>query len=266
MRRWTVLGIALFVGGSGAAMAGEVNTAIVNADRYLSVEVGGLSQNYRETLNGTVPDKEQGTIPDIGVEYSVLGLYRPFRFVIAANYASGGTDYIGSLMNGTPYDTTTHNRIIDAHMALGYAFGFGSFALIPGIEYGEHSWERNINYDTDPGYQERYGNQYMAATLEGQFAINQSTVLSLSGAYGTTANPTMTNNLSPGGVFYLHARPWERLGLKVDYAAYSDLHIGVKLSYTDFKYGGSANTVNNYFEPDSQTRQATFGLTMGYNF
>ncbi|AOU96876.1 hypothetical protein BI364_01610 [Acidihalobacter yilgarnensis] len=260
----------MLLASGGTAWAGEVNTTIVNADRYLSVQVGGLQQNYRETNNGTVPDKEQGFIPRIGVEYSLLGLERPFRFVLGASYASGNTYYKGGLQNGTPYDTNTGNHILDAHVGLGYAFGFGSFALTPGIEYGEHSWERNINHGTSSGYQERYGNQYMAATLEGQFALSQSTVLSLSGAYGTTLNPTMTNNLYPGLTYYLGTKPWARVGLKLDYAAYSNLHMGVQLSYTRFAYGVSSlypvgNNLGTY-EPNSETRQTAFDLSLSYNF
>lgn len=273
MSRWTVVTAGVLLASGGTAWAGEVNTAIVNADRYLSVEVGGLQQNYRETMNGTVPDKEQGFIPRIGVAYSLLGLEYPFRFTLGASYASGSTHYIGSLQNGTPYDSNTGNHILDAHVGLGYAFGFGSFALIPGLEYGEHSWERNLNNGASPGYQERYGNQYMAATLEGQFALSQSTVLSLSGAYGTTLNPTMTNDSVPGLTYYLGNQPWARVGLGVDYAAYQHLHIGLKLSYTRFKYGRSATytvTIPPYvystYEPDSETQQTAFSLTMSYNF
>lgn len=273
MRSWRVLGVGLLVTLSGPALAGEVNTAIFNADRYISVQVGGLHQNYRETLNGTVPDKEQGTIPDIAVEYSLLGLERPFRFVIGGSLAGGDTRYIGSLTNGTPYNTSTGNHILDAHVGLGYAFGLGSFALTPGIEYGEHSWQRDINHDTAPGYQERYGNQYVAASLEGQIALSQDTVLSLGGAYGTTLNPTMNNSSYPGLTYSLGAKPWARANLKVDYAAYTNMHIGLSVQFTQFTYGASpaylvtqGGTTYTTSEPDSKTQQALFNLTLSYNF
>lgn len=280
MCRRTMVVAGLLLASCGTAWAGEVNTAIVNADRYLSVQLGGMQQNYRETYNGTVPDKEQGTIPSIGIEYSLLGLDRPFRFVLGLNYASGDTHYIGSLQNGTPFNTVTGNHILDAHIGLGYAFGFGSFALIPGVEYGEHSWTRNISHNADVYYpaantvvaggQERYGNQYAAFTLDGQFAINQVTVLSLSGAYGTTLNPTMTNSSYPGLTYYLGTKPWARIGLKLDYAAYENLHLGMGVSYTRFKYGMSGqypvSSTLLTFEPNSETQQTNFDLTLSYNF
>lgn len=273
MRSWRILAVALLATLSVPALAGEVNTAILNADRYISVQVGGLHQNYRETVNGKVPDKEQGTIPDIAVEYSLLGLERPFRFVIGGSYAGGDTRYLGSLQNGTPYNTSTGNHILDAHVGLGYAFGMGSLAITPGIEYGEHSWQRDINHDAAPGYQERYGNQYVAASLEGQIALSQDTVLSLSGAYGTTLNPTMNNNQYPGLTYNLGAKPWARAILKVDYAAYDNMHIGLSVQFTQFTYGGSPSYIVNQggaahitSEPDSKTQQALFNLTLGYNF
>lgn len=276
MRRWTILGFFLLTGMNSVALASDINTAIVNADRHLSVELGGLHQNYAETQGGTALDKEQGTMPDMGVEYSVLGLNRPFLFVLGGTLAGGHTAYTGALVNlatgaTVPWDSSTRNRILDAHVGLGYAFGLGDLALIPGVIYGEHSWERDINYGASPGLQENYGNQYMAATLKAQFALGQSTVVSLSGAYGTTMNATMSS--SSIGNFALTDKPWVHAGFAVDFAAYSDLHIGMKLDYTQFKYGASANFINNPYnvnlplvEPFSKSTQTVFNLTMGYNF
>lgn len=261
----TILVSTLLLASCGMAWSGELNTAIVNSDRYLSVQVGGLQQNYRETQNGIVLDKEQGILPNIGVEYSLLGLRYPLRFMLGANYSSGGTHYKGALIGGPSYDTVTNNRILDAYVGLGYAFGNGTFALIPGLEYGEQSWVRNINHDTPAGYQERYGNQYMALTLEGQFALSQATVLSLGGAYGSTLNPTMTNNLVPG-TFYLGNKPWARASLKLDFAAYNDMHVGLVARYTRFKYGASPNSIGGLIEPDSETQQSDFDFTLSYNF
>lgn len=274
MCRRTLVAAGLLLASCGTVWAGEVNTAIVNADRYLSVQVGGMTQNYSESIG----DKEQGTIPSIGVEYSLLGLDRPFLFKIGLNYSEGNTRYKGFVQNlntntTTPSDTTTSNHIFDAYVGLGYAFGFGPIAVTPGVEYGEHSWRRDINFDTGPGYQENYGNQYVAVTLLGQLAVNQYTVISLSGAYGQTLNPSMTNNVFPS-TYSLNTKPWTQLGFKVDYAAYSDMHIGFGINYTEFKYGASptyyytdsTGTTYASLEPFSKTQQTIVDLSLGYNF
>jgi hypothetical protein len=256
----------------GAAQASAVDPAIVAANRALSFSLGALNQNYRELdSGGSVLDKENGAIPRIGVEYSLMGLQTPLRFYMSADYAGGDTSYKGALQNGTPYDTTTGNKIVDLNVGLGYAFGFGRFAVIPGVEYGYSNWQRDVGKgDPVHGVKETYTHGHLAVTVSGQFAITSKAVLSLDAAYGKTVSPQMkidelggTSVTSP--TFELGSKPWSRVGLGFDYAAKKNVHIGARLAYTQFKYGASAVYAGVY-EPDSKTRHTTFDFVVSYNF
>jgi hypothetical protein len=261
---------------AGASQASSVDTAIVSANRALSVSLGALNQNYRELdSGGSVLDKENGTIPRIGIEYSLMGLQTPLRFYMSADYAGGDTSYKGALQNGTPYDTTTGNKIVDLNVGLGYAFGFGRFAVIPGVEYGYSNWQRDVGKgDPYHGVKETYSHGHMAATLSGQFAMTPKAVLSLGVAYGKTVAPTMKIDeqfghsvISP--TFNLGSKPWSRLSIGLDYAAKKTLHIGGRLAYTQFRYGASPYYpvgTGTAYEPDSKTRLTTFDFVVSYNF
>ena len=253
---------------AGAAQASSVDPAIVAANCALSFSLGAVNQNYRELdSGGAVLDKENGTIPRIGVEYSLMGLKTPLLFYMGADYAIGDTSYKGSLQNlltgaTTPYDSSTGNEMLDLRVGLGYAFGFGPFALIPGVEGGFSSWQRHLNHGSPPGYDESYTHGHAAVTLSGQIAVGK-TVLRADAAYGKTISPRMQT----GGTTYdLVSKPWSRIGVGIDYAAKADFHLGARVAYTQFRYGASPVNASGFYEPDSKTRHTTFDLVLSYNF
>lgn len=259
---------ALSVLSVGVANASSVDPTIVAANRSLSVYLGAVNQNYKEYLANSVADQEKGTIPRIGVEYSLMGRQTPFLFYLSGDYASGDTKYVGALQNGTPWDGSTGNEILNLTTGVGYAFGFGPLALTPGVEYGYSSWKRNLNQGYVPyGYTEYYSHGHAAFTLTAQLALGSRTVLTLGGAYGKTMGPTMNTG---GYRFTLGSKPWSRANLGIDFAASRHTHVGAKLSYTEFKYGASPTVyilgIPYAFEPDSTTKHATFDFVVSYNF
>lgn len=260
---------------TGTAQASSaVDPAIVAADRALSFYVGGVDQNYREFDGSGVLDKELGTIPRIGVEYSLMGLSTPLRVYVNASYADGDTSYKGQLQNGTPYDTRTGNEMLAFDAGVGYAFGVGRFAFIPGLEYGVSSWVRDIGKgDPQHGVKESYVHGHVALTLAGQLAVTPRVVATLAAAYGKTVSPWMkivgmygSSVNSP--TYTLGSKPWNRLALNLDYAVRPHLHVGARLAYTRFKYGASAvyPFAGGSYEPDSETKHATFDLAVAYGF
>jgi hypothetical protein len=261
---------------AAAVQASSVDPTIVAANRALSVSLGAVNQNYRELDGGgSVLDKENGTIPRIGVAYSLMGLGTPLRFYMNADYANGDTTYKGALQNGTPYDTNTGNEMLNLNVGLGYAFGFGRFALIPGVEYGVSRWVRDVGKgDPYHGVKESYTHGHAAVTVSGQFAMMPKVVLSMDAAYGKTIAPTMRIEEQYGSsvsspLFSLDAKPWSRFGIGLDYAAKQNLHVGARIVYTQFKYGASAVYpfgTGTAHEPDSETRHTTFDFLVSYNF
>lgn len=261
---------------AATVQASSVDPTIVAANRALSVSLGAVNQNYRELDGGgSVLDKENGTIPRIGVAYSLMGLGTPLRFYMNADYANGDTTYKGALQNGTPYDTNTGNEMLNLNVGLGYAFGFGRFALIPGVEYGVSRWVRDVGKgDPYHGVKESYTHGHAAVTVSGQFAMMPKVVLSMDAAYGKTIAPTMRIEEQYGSsvsspLFSLDAKPWSRFGIGLDYAAKQNLHVGARIVYTQFKYGASAVYpfgTGTAHEPDSETRHTTFDFLVSYNF
>lgn len=253
---------------AGAAQASSVDPAIVAANRALSVSLGAVNQNYRELKgNGSVFDKENGTIPRIGVEYSLMGQEKPLLFYIGMDYAKGDTSYKGAVQNlltgvSTPYDSSTGNEMLDLRVGLGYAFGFGRFAFIPGFEYGFSSWQRHLNHGNPPGYDESYAHGHVAGTLSAQVALGK-TVLRADVAYGQTLAPRMDTG---GTLYVLGTKPWSRIGLGVDYAVKASLHAGARVAYTQFKYGASPVNAAGFYEPNSKTQHTTFDFVVSYNF
>ncbi len=251
-------------------LAGTVNAAssisptITAAHRSLSFSLGGMRQNYREVIGGTVADKENGTIvPTYGLGYSVMGKEIPFLFSAKLAYTKGDDDYHGALMDGTPYNSTTGNKISSLDFNVGYAFGSGRFAFIPSIEYGYNEWIRDLDKGGAHGYTETYRHQHAALDFAANVVVTPRTVFSIDGAYGSTVNPKMDT----GGVGYgLGSKPWMHAGVGLDYAVMPEMHLSANVSGTWYKYGESSIRSDTSYEPYSKTRHVNLNFGVSYNY
>lgn len=284
------LGALLTCALSPIALARAVPYAIIRAGSGVSAAIGGLDQNYQETSNGSVLDKETGSIPMISLGASSIsgnpqgGLY----WRIQGRYARGNTAYDGQTLGGTPVQTTTANTIFDIDGRLGFATGIGRhMALIPYFELGEHHWRRNVGSGQGAGGIEHYTNGYLGGGLLWEIALNRRWVLALHGMAGYTfgAQITATDpvliDTSTNQVFYatssqtLGDSAYENGGLKATYLINRVWRAFIRIDATHFRYMASTpipifTTTGSgepgFYEPDSHTTQIAVTIGSGARF
>lgn len=263
---------------SGTAFA--ATSGIAASNNQLIFQSISTNVDYTEIGNGQlgsqtgILDTETGPVPGIALSISamkdvVLGNdYIKFSY----DYSSGHTDYIGSLLKGGgKYGSViSTSGAIFTNYSVRYGKGLASGAssmLTPYLEFGQHMWERGINYG------ETYTNKFYGLGLLGQYALGGRVVLSLEAAYGRTSQSNIVVNSGIGLTGFsgpLGNSDLYKAGISIDFAFGQRMHGNIGVDYTAFNYGISAlypsgaNSVS--WEPDSQTKYTTFKFGLGQEF
>ena len=275
---------------SFATLGATVPSTIIRSESGYSVALGGLTQDYNETVGGAVVDQETGTIPMITLGASSIstnpqgGTY----WRVLGRYADGNTAYNGQTLAGTPAQTTTANTIFDINGRVGFASGIGHhMALIPYFEIGEHHWQRNVGSGQGAGGIEHYTNGYIGAGLLWEIALNRRWALAVHGMTGYTfgAQITATDPVyidsATGQVYYATATEalgdssYESAGVRATYLINHAWRSFIRVDVTHFAYGASiavpifyssGTGQNGYYEPDSTTTQVFVTAGVGVRF
>lgn len=258
--------------------------AIQAANNQGSLHVGTFNQNYGETSsnrNGYL-DRQEGTVPMVAMDISKTfhGIYTQAEL----SEAIGGTAYLGSLQDGTPFNTRTRNTFTDLFARLGYQF-FPSeqLALTPYATIGYHRWLRDtsgIPYDHAGttvllnGYPETYTNAWYGAGFMLQYATSSTWVLSAFAEGGRTFHAALASWSTLDGItaqshFDLQPHSYYQIGAGSDYAFADHWHFLANISYFRFGYGMSEkNNIGGLeiWEPDSTTGEIKTSLGVGYTF
>lgn len=271
---WLTNTALIFFGVLGLAAAAQANQTLLDANNGIQVAAGGYNLNYKETLAGSskLSDTEQGTQAGYQLRVSsqgtVLGV-RNFYLSSTIGYATGRTDYNGSLQNRstgafTPYQRQTRNQTLDLTMKLGKAFPIGPDAqVVPYIYYADHYWDRDGRDDLY-GYDERFKHNGIGVGGLAQYALTSRLVVSVDGSLGTTFGAAMTTGLT-SGTFHLGNATVVTGEVGLDYALSQRWHLNATYRITHFNYGQSG-FINGYYEPASRTTAQTFVAGIGLVF
>ncbi len=248
--------------------------AIRSEDNAVFGSLGGSYYNYKEyNDDGSSADTERGWLPDLkgGISYlgadNAKGLARNLYLEGDGLVDFSTANYNGHLLfTGAPAQGTTKETIWEMNGRIGRGFPIGKYVmLIPYGQVGYRYWDRNLGQ----GQVEDYDNVKLMGGLMAQVAPTSSLVLSMSMAGGQTISPKM-NAKDINADFTLTEKPiWEG-ELKAGYALSQHLEMFGAFDYTQFSYGRSGlvtgNDGNQYFEPNSKTKQYTSRLGLAYRY
>ncbi|HUN50713.1 MAG TPA: hypothetical protein VMU42_06335 [Candidatus Sulfotelmatobacter sp.] len=244
------------------------------SDNDIAVETGVTRFQYRETVGGSVLDSEKSYLPTVTLSGRILtdaqapGLLQNLYLELHEQGAFGTANYVGSLQDGTPFDGSTSERILNFSARFGHGFEIGGNAMLVAFgDIGYRDWSRNLQ--GPGGYGEEYGNTEAMAGLLGQISPLPRLVLSLEGAGGLTFRSSMTAGAPFNATFDLGSEPTWRTGGRIGYAITKSLEITGSADYTRLKFGASRlvdTAVGPAFEPDSSTQETTVQLGLAYHF
>jgi len=249
----------------------QVNPDLVRGSNQIAVQIGGLSQDYREFNDGLVSslpevlDAETGSITYLRISYRAL--VRRWYGQAAFGFGYGETDYVGYLQSPgpvyTPLKTTTTNTIYDLMFRFGYLFQLARpVAVVPYAEIGEYHWTRDIAPSASYGITEYYSHSF--AGLGAKFLFNPVDRLVWEIGGGAAAN--LGSTMETGGYTYdLGDRTSLSAYTSLDYFVTGHWHAKVDVEYRRWEYGQSG-VKGGYLEPRSDTRQTRFFAGVGYSF
>ena len=276
MKKFILAGVSLVAWGfaSGATAADRIMAPppndIIASNNQIIAEFVGTDLDYAEhggdygTPTGLL-DTEKGWVPGFGLKVSVMGNLWLGNDYLEAEFSrsDGHTRYVGSLIGGLfgsvkGNDGATFTDL-DARYGKGYALRT-NFMITPYAELGYHKWDREVNQG------ETYTNFYVGAGALVQWSPVSRLVLSANAMIGTT----FSSHIDVAGPFgfsdSLGNSAIYKLGVGVDYAMTTHLHLSTGLDYTDFKYGASPLQSSGFFEPHSTTKITALKVGIGYAF
>ncbi|MHB8408343.1 MAG: hypothetical protein ACYDHY_09695 [Acidiferrobacterales bacterium] len=267
------LAIAAALWGSQASAATPINPTLGRAASEVRIDYVYLHQQYAESYNGTVPDREDGNIPGIAIfEGGILpsGFYVKYGL----SYVDGSDAYNGQTQGGTPAVSRTQNEILDGSVRLGWAFATtANSAVAPYFTGGVHLWRRSLGGVVP--YEEDYTNFWYGIGVAELYTPVRHLALSAHGSIGRTAGASMNmTGLSGIGIpdqnFTLGTEQRYTAGFDADYAFTRFFHANAGVDYTHFSYGVSeVNTVagvGTLQEPDSTTGQLAYHVGIALSF
>lgn len=238
---------------------------ITAAANQLRLGVGALHQNYKEFNDGlvgvlpSVLDSELGSIPALQLSASLLRERIYAELQVGLVY--GSTTYTGYLQYPgpvyVPYVGKTDNFIFRAQGRVGIPFRPASIlTLVPYVEVGDHFWRRDIGYIEDYShYQIGVGGKILLRLAPG--------VVAEAGlGFGSTF---LANMRLDGDDFELGSEPYRHGLLAMDIRLAGRWHLRLSGEYRDWQYEQSP-VVSGLIEPRSESKQATYLLSVGYSF
>jgi len=270
---WWVVAVALGMQANLARADSSINPDITAAISQMWVSVGALNQNYKEFNDRLVPslpsilDSEAGSIPMLQAGMGILKA--DFFAELQVSMAYGATSYTGFVeLPGpvfNPYAGSTNNFIFSAQGRFGIPFHVSPrVVLVPYAEAGEHLWRRDI------GYIEDYSHLHVGLGGRAIVRLSAGMVFMAGAGFGSTLLSSM---MLEGKEFELGSEPYHHGMLAIDVKLRDRWHLRLTTEYRDWSYeqsprvvvGGPFGSVPRV-EPRSDTRQATYLLSLGYSF
>ncbi|ODN43651.1 hypothetical protein [Piscirickettsia litoralis] len=260
------------------------NSVIDKVNNNIQANIAGLHMNYKETLNGSIFNEEQGTVPgiDLSLSKTVENVY------LHANVSlySGEYTYDGGYSSGgatVPFSFNHNRPLYNLSGKLGYRIKMSSHLhLTPYGEFGYYQWDRHLIAPPVSGgiaIDEIYRHYFAGIGVKIDIQIGSRFVLSPHISAGSTLNPVMDfSAVEPAthveDTLALGQKPYYQFGLDAMYFISNHFSITGFIRYKSFEYGESSTTVVTLApstlalaaEPDSVTRLLTFGIGASYNF
>lgn len=259
-----ISGTICAAGAYAGDLFGPVPETVQRAETGLRLGAGAMIQDYKEKIDGSVVDKESGTVPAFTLEQTVLGNHlgasNTFHVIFGDDKYEGAVQYCSvNQCYYTPLSTQTSNFIFNDEVAVRAGFSpITHVAVIPELIGGFHLWKRTIKGQY--GFDELYLHGYYGGGLELDYTF-ANFVIGANIKGGWTAFPRLTADLA-SNTFHLGTRGWMSEGVRITWITAQHFRIYAGYRHHTFAYGRSpsypANGGLTIHEPDSQTAQDTF--------
>ncbi len=261
---------------SGAARADSLGDIMASNNE---VGIASISQNINyseldslQSFGGPSLDSEQGSPGGYAFTVSVDKDLWSTNNYLALGYSStsGTTNYTGGVMSGsgtyTPLSAISGARTSDYYARVGTTFIPGDHTMVtPYLEYGNHTWDRNVGQSTSFGYAETYTHDYAGAGMLLQFAPVDKLVLTADLFMGTMLNASISA-ASLGTQSMTDPNMLTRIGVGLDYRLWHDIHLTLGFDQVQYSYSGSAVSSTGFLEPPSNTTLQVTSIGLAYGF
>ena len=239
-------------------------SSIYASDYSISVSADTTKFDYAETdSSGSLLDTEQADFANVsGLTVTIEPRYEGLYF--SAAYATGNTDYVGSLLHsGNPYGSyksTTLNEISD------YNFGYkatasdphGAWEIPVTLGIGYRRWLRQIGYD------ELYEWGYYNVGIGLHYRMSSTMMIGADASYRKAFNAQMYENLN-GYTYNLNNVYGYKITVPFEVKLSQTLSTFIAYNY-EFWNIDKSNTINGFYEPDSETNNETLSFGLKLNF
>lgn len=240
------------------------STSLFASEYSISVSADTTRFDYAETNRaGQLLDTENADFGKVsGATLSIEPRYQGLYFT--ASYASGNTDYVGSILgSGNPYGSargTTYNEIGD------YNFGYkatvrnfrSDFEMPVTFGVGYHRWLRQLGYD------ETYDWGYYNVGAGLHYRMSSTMSIGADATYRKAFNAQMYENLH-GYTFNLNNVYGYKITVPFEVKINPQLSTFISYNYEYWNIDAS-NVVGGYYEPDSETKNETLSFGLKLNF
>lgn len=230
----------------------------------ISVSADTTKFDYAETdSSGSLLDTERADFGKVsGLTVMIEPRYEGLYF--SAAYATGNTDYIGSLLySGDPYGSyksTTANEVSD------YNFGYkatardprGAWEMPVTIGIGYRRWLRQIGYD------ELYDWGYYNVGIGLHYRMSSAIMIGADASYRKAFNAQMYENLN-GYTYNLNNVYGYKITVPFEVKLSQTLSTFIAYNY-EFWNIDESNHIAGFWEPDSKTNNETLSFGLKFNF
>jgi len=213
-------------------------------------DIGGFNISYKKDFK---TDAKSGNINSLEVSF------RKF---------SGNSNYDGFLQNSkgaivSKYQTTTQNSIVEPKIRLIQTKYTASYDVGVFVSFANRNWTRDIT-STAYGYKEIYDWKYVDVGMKTLF-YDGSWEVGLEFAYQKAIEPTMTAYLNGVTKFDLNDVKGYYYKIPLGYNFNKNFKVELEYEYNQWDIGAS-NVVNNFYEPNSITKNKMLNITFSYKF
>ncbi len=240
------------------------------------INTGILQQDYQEidanhlTTDGIL-NQETGNLPQISVSVTnsldnqpTTNNWIPYG-TFSLDYSKGSTDYNGYLQAGnhlTPYQTQTDNTIINGTLAFGATKALNNnLQLSPNIAVNHYQWQRQLEQYTEDF---RHTAMLAGVAIDWQPSDTQPINLQATAQLGKLLDseidvPKLGLKQDIG-----KSNIWQ-VGINASYQLSNNVSLNAGVNHKKWQYQQS-KIENDYQYPDSDNKQTTWSVGLGYGF
>lgn len=238
----------------------------------LEVGLGSVKFDYNEYKDdGTWLDSETSSYNIDGgfIQYDYdLGIFKDDdrkydqKLELKYSFHLNTTNYDGSLLNGTPYKTTTDNYLHQGHIRYKASNKIDTNEIGVFVGLGYRYWDRDILGAA--GYLETYEWPYYEAGLSWKW-YDGDYFVGIEASYQKAYNPKMYAYLSGGLDFDLGDTKGYKYSIPLGYKINNNWNITLEYTYDEWNIEKS-NVVRGFYEPSSETKNRYTYLSLEYKF